>query len=84
MKTPALIVNGANSATVLLNGVAVLFSYETAVGFTDKAGARLRDPTTYSNTTAKHLSGAGYKDAPKAASRDAFEQALAEALEAAG
>lgn len=78
----ALTVNGANSTTLRIGSLAVLFSYDTAVAFTDYDGRTLRDPTSYSNTTAKHLSAAGYLNAGRAASRDDFESQLAEALKA--
>jgi len=77
----SLSVNGANTATVRLGSVAILFSYDTAVAFTNgKTGESLVDPTRYSNTTAKHLTQAGYKGDPRAASRAEFEAKLAEAL----
>lgn len=80
----SLRVNGANSTTVHLGSVTILFSYNTAVAFTDgRTGGSLVDPTRYSQSTAKHIAEVGYKHDPRAASRDAFEAALGEALKGA-
>lgn len=75
---------GANLASVFLGKVTIVFSYDTAVAFTnDATGESLVDPTPYSRTTAKHLAETGYKHEPRAASRDAFVAALSEALKGA-
>lgn len=47
------------------NGTQVLFSYETPVAATLPDGTRVQTEKKYSNTTSRHISANGYKNAQK-------------------
>jgi len=80
MSLPISIRADGSVNAVTIGAVTILFSYDTAVAFRLNDGSGFRDPTKYSKTTSKHLNQSTVGQVPEAASRDAFERALAAAL----
>lgn len=68
---------------VRMNDLSILFSYQTAMGFSgylDDSYVCLRRPHHISNTTARHMSESGVRDYPKAETDEEFEEKLERAF----